>query len=235
MHASRGTAAGVALALAIVAGTSASAHRRDEYLQAARIDVAPDHVAIDLDLTPGAAVAEAVIAGLDGDRDGVLSANEQQAYARHVVDAVSIAIDGRPLPLRLTAATFPALSAARRGEGIIRVRLDAQGAVSSAGAHQVYFKNAHLPEHSVYLANALVPESARVSVTAQRRNIDQSELTIDYAVAPAPKGASHAPLIVTLTFASMLMIPLVRRMPRPAKLWGASPAADPASRRRLET
>jgi hypothetical protein len=44
----------------LIAGTAstASAHRRDEYLQAARIAVGPDRVRIELDLTPGMAVAD---------------------------------------------------------------------------------------------------------------------------------------------------------------------------------
>ena len=52
----------------------------------------------------------------------------------------------------------------------------------SAGSHRLLFRNAHLAGHSAYLANALVPESARVAVTAQRRDRDQSELTIEYTL-----------------------------------------------------
>jgi hypothetical protein len=52
----------------------------------------------------------------------------------------------------------------------------------SPGAHRLLFRNAHLAGHSAYLANALVPESDRVAVTAQRRDRDQSELTIEYRI-----------------------------------------------------
>ena len=51
-----------------------------------------------------------------------------------------------------------------------------------AGSHQLFFRNTHLAGHSAYLANALVPESPRVAVTVQRRDSDQSALTIEYAV-----------------------------------------------------
>ncbi len=58
-------------ALALLAGTIVSAHRLDEYLQAARIDLQRDGVRIALDLTPGSAVADALIAAVDRDHDGV--------------------------------------------------------------------------------------------------------------------------------------------------------------------
>ena len=52
----------------------------------------------------------------------------------------------------------------------------------SAGDHQVLFRNAFQPEGSVYLANALVPSSDGVAVTAQHRDADQRNLTIDYRI-----------------------------------------------------
>ena len=81
MRAGRRARAGdLALAVVIV-GTAASAHRRDEFLQAARLGVEPDRVELELDLTPGIAVADATIADIDRDRDGVLSAEERGAYS----------------------------------------------------------------------------------------------------------------------------------------------------------
>jgi hypothetical protein len=214
MHASRATGAALAAFVLLAIGDRISAHRRDDYLQAARIDVEPDRVAIELDLTPGTAVAEPLIAAVDTDRDGWLSMVEQDAYARRALSAVSIAIDGRPLWLELVSTSFPDLAAVRRGEGIIRLRLRTALPDLSAGSHTLYFRNANLRDHSAYLANALVPESARVSVAAQRRTGDQSALTIDYAVGAASPDASRAPLVVTLAFAALLMIPLARQLPR---------------------
>ena len=63
----------IAAALMVGAGSATSAHRRDEYLQAARIAVDPDRVRIELDLTPGIEVADGVIAGIDTDRSGTIS------------------------------------------------------------------------------------------------------------------------------------------------------------------
>ena len=62
-----------------------SAHRRDEYLQAARLAIDPGGVQLELDLTPGIALAEAIIADIDRNRDGSLSDDEQRAYGRLVL------------------------------------------------------------------------------------------------------------------------------------------------------
>jgi hypothetical protein len=52
------------VAAACAAGAGVSAHRLDECLQAARIAIEPDHVGLELDLTPGRAVADAIIADI---------------------------------------------------------------------------------------------------------------------------------------------------------------------------
>ena len=168
--------------MTLVAGTDASAHRTGDYLQAARIGLEPDRVLITLDLTPGIDVAESFIAALDHDGDGALSTDEQRGYAGQVVSALKIAIDERPLQPRVVSWSFPEPSAFRRGEGTIRLTIQAMLPRGSAGSHRLLYRNAHLAGHSAYLANALVPESSRVTVTAQRRDSDQSELTIEYAV-----------------------------------------------------
>src|SRR5690348_9557215 len=67
-----------------VAVATVSAHRRDEYLQAARLDIASDRIEVQLDLTPGIALADRVVWEIDGDHDGVVSDAEARAYANAV-------------------------------------------------------------------------------------------------------------------------------------------------------
>ena len=82
-------AAGVLAGALVTAGSAAvSAHRHDEYLQASRIAIAPGSIRIEMSLTPGIAVADAVIGEIDIDRDAVLSARERQAYAQRVLAEV---------------------------------------------------------------------------------------------------------------------------------------------------
>src|SRR5260221_2756831 len=205
LRASNGLTVVLALTMTVVAGTEVSAHRREDCLQAARIGLAPDGALITLDLTPGIAVAESFVAALDRDRDGSLSADEQRGYAGQVVRALAAEIDERPLPLRVLSWSFPEPEAFRRGEGTIRLKVLATLSRVSAGSHRLLFRNAHLAGHSAYLANALVPESPRVTVTAQRRDPDQSELTIEYTVHSGAGGATLAWAVGSLA-AAFLMV-----------------------------
>ena len=176
------------LTTAIVGVADVSAHRTDEYLQAARLAIDPGIVRIELDLTPGIALAEAIIADIDRNRDGSLSRDEQQAYADLVMSALTLAVDGTPVRAQLGVTDVPDAEAMRRGEGTIRIQSTAALPRLSIGPHQLLFRNRHHPDRSVYLANALMPDSNKVTVTAQRRDSDQTELAIDYVlrVAPAP-------------------------------------------------
>ena len=206
MRASSGLVVLLAMTTVLVASTDVSAHRTEDYLQAARIALEPDSVLITLDLTPGIDVAESLIGALDHDGDGALSTEEQQGYAGQVVSALKVEIDERPLQPRVVSWSFPEPSAFRRGEGTIRVEIQATLPRVSAGSHRLRFRNAHLAGHSAYLANALVPESARVAVTAQRRDSDQSELTIEYTVR-ADSTATLAWVVGSLA-AAFLMVRL---------------------------
>jgi hypothetical protein len=195
LRASSRLAVVLALVMTLAASKDVSAHRTEDYLQAARIDVEPDNVSITLDLTPGIAVAESLLAALDHDRDRSLSTEEQRAYAEQVVRALALEIDGRRLAASVRSSHFPEPSALRRGEGTIRLNIQATLPEVPDGPHQLRFRNVHLAGHSAYLANALVPESTRVAVTAQRRDRDQTEVTIEYTL----HGASASTLTRVLS------------------------------------
>jgi nickel/cobalt exporter len=189
--------AALVVVFALAAGAVLSAHRRDEYLQAARLTVDPARVGVELDMTPGIAVADAVIAAIDRDRDGRFSAGEQRAYVSDVSAAWRVAIDGQRLPLDVTASSFADPDALRRGEGTIR--LEASGALPrlAAGNHRLEFQNGYRRDISVYLANALVPVSERVAIAGQARDADQRALTIDYDLG-AETAAAPSTWVVAL-------------------------------------
>ena len=201
----------LAFVIAVCSGAvEVSAHRRDEYLQAARIAIEPGRVQIELDLTPGIALADAILADIDRNRDGSLSVEEQQAYATQVVSALTLEVDGMPVRAQLGATSFPDAEAMRRGEGTIRLQSAATLPRVVSGFHQLLFRNRHHPDRSVYLANALVPESHEVSVTAQRRDVEQTELTIDYVVRAAPARPAAAWLVGGIAAATALSALLMR-------------------------
>jgi hypothetical protein len=204
LRAGKRAALAFALATSVVASITVSAHRRDEYLHAARLAVEPGRVDIELDLTPGIAVAEVAIADLDRDRDGTVSQAEQVDYVSRALGAVVLDIDGHALLVEPISSTFPALNDIRRGDGTIRIHAGAALPPQAAGDHQLSFRNTDRLDANVYLSNALVPRSARIVITAQQRDPEQRALTIDYVLRPAP-GVSM-PTWLVATFASVAVL-----------------------------
>ncbi len=87
----------------------------------------------------------------------------------------------------------------------------------STGRHQLLFRNGHHPDRSVYLANALVPASNTVAVTAQRRDTDQTELTIDYVLRAGPATSTDAWLLGSIAVAMVVMLGIRRLRARGVK------------------
>jgi len=167
----------------LLAASATSAHRRDEYLQTARVAVDPDRIAIELDLTPGIAVAEQMLAAIDRDGNRSISDEEAAIYRREVLDAVTVDLDGAPLSLELVDSTVPEVAAVLNGEGTMRLHAAAALPRLSSGTHRLRYRNSHRSNIGVYLVNALVPASERVSIVAQRRDVDQRDVTIEYTLA----------------------------------------------------
>jgi hypothetical protein len=209
LRASNSILGALSLAIASAAVADVSAHRLDELLQAARIDLRDNGVAIDLALTPGADVADSIVAAIDRDRNGLVTSDEQTDYAVSIVGDVVVTIDGARLALCLNDASFPTMAELRSGEGTIRVQVGASHSLFANGPHQLFFSNGHHAGRSVYLANALVPASTRVSVSGQRRTFDQRELTIDYSIGMAQAGFTPGGLLGIV--AGMLIVRYTRR------------------------
>jgi hypothetical protein len=191
--------------MSVAFGAGVSAHRLDEYLQAARIAVEPDRVQLELSLTPGIAVADGIIREIDTDGNGGLSLDEQQSYANRVLRAIELHVDDAPpLHLKLAASTFPDVHAMRTGDVAITIRSEAVISPLAAGFHRVFFRNGNATADSVYLANALVPENDQVAVTRQQRDEGQTELTIDIVVRGTPATSIWMALAGALVLAVLL-------------------------------
>ena len=174
------------LILGIAFPRHAGAHRLDEYLQATRFSVEVDRIVAEISLTPGADVAEQVIATIDRDGNGEVTASEGAAYAEYVVKSLSLEVDGQPRSFALDVYRMPSLAAMRRGEGIIRLRASTN-IRASVGPHRLAYSNTHRSDIGVYLVNALVPSDERIHITGQSRDMLQREFTLDYAVS-APEA-----------------------------------------------
>lgn len=206
---SRHALCGLVAAFVLGSGAGMSAHRYDEFLQAARIGVESDQVRLEMSLTPGIAAANAVVREIDVNGDGVLSSVEQHSYAERVLDRITLLVDDfLPLRLALAASSFPDPMALRNGDATIDLRLKADMPRLGSGVHHLSFRNDHATTTSVYLANALVPDSPRVAVTGQRRDFDQRELTIDFTLRDARRSIDGWGWI---GFASALLLAVIQR------------------------
>ena len=132
-----------AIAFAIVMPAEPSAHRLDEYLQAARLSLARDRVTLELDLTPGANIATSIVALLDRDGDDTISPTEAGAYGQAVLADLVLALDGRPVALSLTRVEAPSIDEMRDGSGTIQVRAAGQVDVAASGRRRLDFRNNH--------------------------------------------------------------------------------------------
>jgi hypothetical protein len=209
----------VALAVAglwLATPGTARAHRLDEYLQATRIAIGAERVGLELDLTAGVEMAAEIFAWIDTNRDGQISHDEGEAYARQVLGSVGLSVDGRAMPITLVDFRFPQYGEMSRGVGTIQVRASADLSAGGAGRHRVSFLNTHRPERSVYLVNALVPADPRIHIGGQQRDRAQHGLTLEYTVAPPAPWARTWSLLAALGMAGVLgMTRRPRRQPQP--------------------
>jgi hypothetical protein len=171
---------GLLLALA----TDASAHRLDEYLQTTRISVATNRIDLSIDLTPGVAVADKVLAAIDTDRDGQLSGKETAAYAERALNDLNLRLDERILTLTVVESSFPTIPKMQAGVGVIRLKASAPVERLSAGNHDLSLTNAHLPAISVCLVNALVPKDLTIKITKQTRDEFQKNYRLEFRITP---------------------------------------------------
>lgn len=164
---------------------AASAHRLDEYLQATLVSIEPDRIRLQVNLTPGVAVAEQVLALIDRDQDGVISTNEVAAYAELFERDFAVRLDERELPLKLTGSYVPGIDELRTGWGFIQMEFSGRPGHLTAGAHVLSIENRHLSRASVYLINTAQPSSGSVQVDKQLRNQNQSTGKIQFTYRPS--------------------------------------------------
>ncbi|MCP1244091.1 EF-hand domain-containing protein [Acetobacter lambici] len=159
----------------------ASAHRLDEYLQATTVDLAREGVTLRLRLTPGVDVAGRVIPQIDRNGDGVISAEEQQAYAGRIAQSLSVTLNGKSVSLRAESGSFPTRSAIKGGEGVIALQFSVSGVLQKGTYHLAYTNHGAGPD-TVYLVNCLQPQDQGVQVQGQKRSTDQASYQLDFTV-----------------------------------------------------
>ena len=171
---------------------TAAAHRLDEILQTSFLDIRPDAIRIELNLTPGVSSFRALQSLLDVNQDGQVSPIEAEAYADLVRSQLSLQLDEGALALRVTQWEFPNLTELQDGTGIIRFEMVATFPAMRAGPHEIRFANHHLPTSSVYLVNALQPETSLLTVQRQSRNEVQSQSRIQVIAGKPARESTKA-------------------------------------------
>ena len=174
----------LAALMGLMSGSTAVAHRLDEYLQATTIALEPNHLTLQLRLIPGVAVAPKVLASVDTNGDGILTDAEQQNYAARVSRDLSLTLNGQPLTLRLVASLFPLNGGMSQGMG--GIGLTFEGSLPTGRAdYRLAYGNHHQNSMSVYLVNCLLPDNPAIHIIDQRRNYNQSVYQLHFAVGRA--------------------------------------------------
>ena len=182
------TRKGFAVALLVLSGMPAPAHRLDEYLQGTLFSVAKNRLEAEITLTPGVIVFPFLIADIDTNADGTISESEQHAYAGRVLRDLSLSIDGRSLTPYLTSSAFPAIGEMKEGRGEIRIEFYAD-LPRGGPSRKLIFENRHQARIAAYQVNALVPRDPDIRVVRQNRNYSQSFYELEYVQAGASSGA----------------------------------------------
>jgi hypothetical protein len=167
-----------------------SAHRLDEYLQAAQISIDPERVVVDLYLTPGIEIFPRVMAAIDRDGDGAASSEEQAQYVRDILPALTLSVDGTTYPLTLVFHQYADERLLREGLGAIHLEAVATPPRVTAGSHTVVFENRFAPDIGVYVANAMLPREPGISIRSQTRDALQQRIEIAYDFEPPTGGGS---------------------------------------------
>jgi len=155
------------------------AHRLDQYLQGTIISVEKNRVDVQITLTPGVAIFPALIADIDTDRNGVISAGEQHMYAARILNDLSLKIDGQGLKPQLLSIEFPAIGEMKEGRGEIRMEFIAN-LPRGGPKRKLIFENHHQSRIAAYQVNCLVPRDPDIRILAQNRNYSQSFYELDF-------------------------------------------------------
>jgi hypothetical protein len=155
------------------------------------VQIEPDEIRLEINLTPGVSVADAVLSVIDRDRDGVISTAEAAAYAELLKRDLVVCVDQRKVELKRISSNFAEPDELRSGWGIMQIGFSIDPGSLAAGSHTLGLENHHLNAISAYLFNAALPRSKLIQIAGQKRNETQSTGEIEFAFYPPVKASSR--------------------------------------------
>lgn len=193
------------VAIILLTGALAFAHRLDEYLQGTILSVEKNRIQAQMTLTPGVAVFPQLMREVDTNADGTVSDAEQKAYAQRVLHDLSLAIDGHPLTPRLDSLQFPSVTEMKEGQGEILLEFSAD-LPPGGRSRKLTLENRHEKRISAYQVNCLVPHDPQIRIASQKRNESQSFYELDYenANAGSHRLAWVSPIALLLPLLALL-------------------------------
>ncbi|MDB6036331.1 MAG: hypothetical protein JWM99_172 [Verrucomicrobiales bacterium] len=201
------------LAMLLAISRVAEAHRLDDLLQAAFIEITPTEIRLQLNLNPGVEVSDKLIWMIDRDGDRTISAAEEKIFSECLKQRLSVSVDNHPLALEVLSAEFDPPSELRSGSGNIKVEMRGRLSHPLAGMLRLRFENRNWSEMSAYLVNAVLPRNPTIRILKQVRNDNQSLGWIDFSVEPSKSEGwtRTAPLIATALLAMSGLLFICRK------------------------
>lgn len=126
-----------AAALLILLAGAALAHPHSQTDQQVMLSLGLARADLALAIVPGTKDGPALVVHLDRDGDGSVSGPEADAFGADVLAAVTLSVDGAPVPLSSVGLQVPPAKALAAGTAGLRLKLTGDIALSSAGQHRV--------------------------------------------------------------------------------------------------
>lgn len=172
-----------ALLLALLHPGGAHAQQRDQVLQSMTVELAPGRLAIQVQVTPGAAMADDLLGLIDLDGDAMISPLEQRYFTSYLRDSWRFKLDGEMLPMRPVSARFPDAGQMRAGNGTIFLAFEAPIPGDDL-PHRLLLEQHNAPQIKgrIYRVDTLASHDLRVQLLDQQRNQDQSQYMLDFRI-----------------------------------------------------
>jgi hypothetical protein len=169
-------------ALLIIPGW-ATAHPVDELVQSAYLTLTPGAVMVEVNLTIGPQVAGPIIALLDADGTGDISAAEADAFAQTLLAQTMLQLDGQAMDWQLDDVIAPSLGFLATGNAILTIRASAPRP-DVIGPHVLHYDAGFAPATTLHMANIFLRGGGGwdYAVTGQDHSVNGAGLTVQYVV-----------------------------------------------------